>query len=268
VHSLTLRADSKVTGGTVIVSRDPDANTTRVEQPESKRHVTIAVLLPDKFLETSSGRASSFRGVNGNAAIVNRKTLPRQIPTDPRLMDLLTAQQHRHFMLDMIALLLMPPEHYGVRFAGGGEANTESGLADVVDVNGPYNLAARLFFDKESGRLQMLAFEEPPRSGPAAPPGDQAKAGSREAADAGRAAGQAASTLPENQPLFKSLQGPAAPPLVMDRNVRIRCADYRLVDGILLPYRITTEFGGGTDEWRVSKYEVNPPLKPQRFEKR
>jgi len=182
-------------------------------------------------------------------------------------MNLLTAQQHRQFMLYMIALLLTPPEHYGVRFADGGEANTESGLADVVQANGPYNLAARLFFDKETGRLRALAFEEPPRREPGPRPANPADAQSQEGAARGRPGGQAGSQAAGTQALFKELRGPIAPAPVTDRNIRIRCADYRLVDGILLPYRLTTEFGAGTDEWRVSKYEVNPPLKPKRFQK-
>jgi hypothetical protein len=251
VHSLSLEADSTVTGGVIIVRRNPDdSQATRVEQPETQRKVRIDILLPDKFLMTLRGRGpASIRGVNGKAPIVNREILSRPILTDPRLLDRLTAQHHRQFMLYMIGLLVMPPEHYGVQFADAGEE--EGGRADVVRATGPYNLAVQLFLDKETHRPRLLAFREPPRS-----------ASFKEAAkptDAGQ-------TDARDQPLFKSLEGPA-PALPANQEMQIAFADHRPVDGILLPFRITTTFGSSTDEWRISKYDVNPPLKPKLFEK-
>jgi hypothetical protein len=48
----------------------------------------------------------------------------------------------------------------------------------------------------------------------------------------------------------------------------MRLDDYRKVDGILLPYRITRAVNGQTnEEWTIRSYKLNPTFKPNTFTK-
>jgi hypothetical protein len=161
------------------------------------------------------------------------------------MLERATGGRKREFVRYITALLLMPPEQYHVVFSDGGEAEVENGRADVLDASGDCDFNARLFFDKTTHRLLALGFQEPPPLG-----------------GVKRPATAPAPTTGTDAPLLKTLEGPSSE----YGNMHMRLADYRAVDGILLPFRIRTE-AGRIDDWRVSKIAVNPPLKPKLFER-
>jgi hypothetical protein len=46
----------------------------------------------------------------------------------------------------------------------------------------------------------------------------------------------------------------------------LRFEDFRAVDGVQLPHRITQSIDGKpTEEWTVDRYQVNPAFKPSTF---
>ncbi len=262
VHSLSLEAKTRTSGTNIVyVMTNPDGTQTRrVENPELKGKIRLDVLLPDKFLLTRNN--GPFHGINGTRPIMNRSAPPPAILIRPQALDRLTALQHREFLRYVIALLLMPPAHYGVQFTDGGEKVTESGPADVVDAAGAYDFSARLYFDKTTHHLLLLSYREPPRSSAGTAPSDLRATPAPETTKPG----QPGSRDPRTEPLFRSLEGPVVAPPPGDPTGQIRLAEYRPVEGILFPHQITTEWHG-TDEWRISKYDVNGRLDPRRFDK-
>ena len=72
----------------------------------------------------------------------------------------------------------------------------------------------------------------------------------------------------------KQTQGPAdalaqAKPETSEVEVRWIASDYRNVNGLNLPHRLTRSTGGQlTAEIELQKVRVNPALKPDKFEKK
>ena len=49
----------------------------------------------------------------------------------------------------------------------------------------------------------------------------------------------------------------------------VHFADYKKVDGVMLPHTITQSVDGkATEEWTIAQYKVNPKLKPETFVKK
>ena len=51
--------------------------------------------------------------------------------------------------------------------------------------------------------------------------------------------------------------------------VSLYLGDYKKVDGVMLPHRLTQAIDGKTvDEWTIEKVKVNPPIKADLFDKK
>ena len=71
----------------------------------------------------------------------------------------------------------------------------------------------------------------------------------------------------EGKPQPEKFQIPLPPPHEMEAQVSF--SDFRAVDGILLPHRITQTFDGkATETWEVEKYEINSPRVLEKFNER
>lgn len=153
------------------------------------------------------------------------------------------------FARTIIGWLLTTPSSFPVEFSYAGEADSPDGKADVLDVKGPDTFAARLFLDQKSHKPLMLTYkgrkarimtrtmQAPPRSE------DEVK---KEMAEAEAKA--AAEPLVEYQVVF---------------------GDYRQVSGISFPHRLTKLVENEVnEEWEISKFKLNPQLKPEKFEKK
>jgi hypothetical protein len=250
VTSLSLKASERRTGSSVYVTR---AGAARMDNREMQSDVEIQIALPDKFIlaRTPVGSTSQhFSGILGGRLIAEASSMGGTTPTlfigGPDLVARVATQRVREFLRFTLAWLLMAPDQYSVQFSDAGEADTANGRADVLDAKGAYDFAARLFFDKQTHRLLMLEYREPPRAAPAA--------------DA-----DAPQTRPpdKGEPLFRSIEAPPTRP----GNMQIRLADHRPVDGIMLPHQMTID-AGSVQEWRISRFKVNPALNWKRFERR
>ena len=52
-------------------------------------------------------------------------------------------------------------------------------------------------------------------------------------------------------------------------NVTLYLGDYKNVDGVMLPHRLTQAVDGKTiEEWTIEKARINPPIKADLFEKK
>ena len=67
--------------------------------------------------------------------------------------------------------------------------------------------------------------------------------------------------------MIKEQQDKAGPPQEVEHQIRF--ADFRKVGGLTLPHRITqtSDSNDMTEEWEITKYEINPQLKPDTFKK-
>lgn len=146
----------------------------------------------------------------------------------------------------------------GVTFTYAGEAKSNDGAADVLDVKSA-DFQAKLFVDKATHLPLMLTFQGP----------DPAAMASRmrtfqrrdgETPEANRA-------RVEEERKAREAAGPP-PPMPMVEH-QLYFAEHKKVDGVMLPTRISRAVKGNTiEEIEIKKYKLNPKIDPAQFEKK
>ncbi|HJS23242.1 MAG TPA: hypothetical protein VJ751_02645 [Pyrinomonadaceae bacterium] len=231
----------------------------------------ISILLPNKYLVedamNSGGLSTAMintRGLNGDKAwsgnsggggMFIRMMGPGGQQASPEQME---EMQRRIFSAEfsryLLAMILTPPPALAVEYKYAGESEVEDAQADVIDVSGPDNFTVRVFFDKQSHiplllsyrgpKPRIMTMQRPSRNG--ATPDDIRKA--REEAEKRMSS--------EN------------PPVPEEVDFFIRLTDHKKVGGLTLPHKLTflteTEV---SEEFEISKYQVNPQFKADLFEK-
>jgi hypothetical protein len=130
----------------------------------------------------------------------------------------------------MLVWLCSTPSSLPVEFtyAGQAVAQADGKNADVLNVTGTNNFAARLFIHPETHQVLMLSY----------------KAGSRN-----RGAQEASVNAAESE-------------------VRWAVSDYRKVDGLNLPHQLVIFLNGQPiEEVIIKKVKINPSIKPNKFER-
>jgi hypothetical protein len=228
----------------------------------------ISILLPNKYLVEDAMNAGGLstamintRGLNGDKAwsgssggggMVFRMAGPGGAQVTPEQMEaglrrIYTAEFSRY----LLAMILTPPPSLTVEYKYAGESEVEDVQAEVIDVTAPDNLSVRIFFDKKSHLPLLLSYRGPkPRTitmtRSAGKPEDLKKV--RE--DAEKRASAEAATAPEEVDFY------------------IRLTEHRKVDGLTLPHKFTFLTGDEvSEEFEISKYELNPQFKADQFEK-
>jgi hypothetical protein len=230
----------------------------------------ISIALPDKYLVEDSmnpgGMSTALvntRGLNGERAwsgssggggMIFRMGGPGGSQLTPEQME---AAQRRMYQAEfsryLLAMILMPPTSMQVEFKYAGESDVEDVPADVVDVTGPDRFSVRLFFDKKTHLPLLLSYRGPkPRMLTMTRQG-----GEKNPDDIKKAREEAEKKLRE--------EGPAVPEEV---DFFIRLTDHKKVDGVMLPHKFTflTE-SEVSEEFEISKYQVNPQFKAGKFQK-
>ena len=231
----------------------------------------ISILLPNKYLVedamNSGGLSTAMintRGLNGDKAwsgnsggggMVFRIMGPGGQQASPEQMEEMQRRMYSaEFSRYLLAMILTPPPALAVEYKYAGESEVEDAQADVIDVSGPDNFAVRVFFDKQSHIPLLLSYRGPkPRvmtmtrqAGSGGTPEDMKKA--REEA-------------------MKRMAG-ENPPASDEVDFFIRLTDHKKVGGLMLPHKLTflTE-SEVSEEFEISKYQVNPQFKADLFEK-
>ena len=231
----------------------------------------ISILLPNKYLVEDAMNAGGLstamintRGLDGEKAwsgnsgggggMVFRIGGPGGQQVSAEQME---AMQRRIYTAEfsryLLAMILTPPPSLAVEYKYAGESDVEDTQADVIDVSGPDNFSVRVFFDKKSHIPLLLSYRGPkPRimtmtrqAGSGSKPEDIAKA--REDAE-------------------KKMHAEAPVPEEVDFYIRL--TDHKKVGGLMLPHKLTflTE-NEVSEEFEISKYQLNPQFKADRFEK-
>ena len=140
----------------------------------------------------------------------------------------------------MLGMFASSYSSYPLTFTYLAQAEAPQGKADVLDVKGPANFAAKLFVNAQTHVPIMVSWEVrapsgPPRGGPppagaAAPPGSASQ-----------------------------------PPAPVEH--RLYFADYREVDGLQFPFRLRRAIGPDTtEETTFDRFRINARVDPRRFE--
>jgi len=241
--------------------------------------VTLDFLLPDKFMKSETLNGPEGTGptmvqtLNGDREWSDVKSngpgvfmtygqgpeADKNAEAD-RVKDI--RQEFARYLL--VFLLRSPPSSQPVEFIYAGEAEAEDGRADVLDIKSAEGFAARLFLDQQthlplmisfSTKISVIAFRQ--FQGPAQEP----KGGLVTRAQ-----------VPASNDQLKGNPPPGvrlAQPELRQVQIELRFSDYRAVEGLLLPHRIHQRTGEDlTEEWQMKKYQLNPLLKPEKFQKK
>jgi hypothetical protein len=233
----------------------------------------ISILLPNKYLVedamNAGGLATSMintRGLNGDRAwnansggggnMIIRMGGPGGQNLTPEQME---AAQRRMYAAEfsryLLAMILTAPPSLAVEYKYAGESDVEDVPADVIDVTAPDNFSVRIFFDKKSHLPLLLSYRGPkPRIMTMTRQGSGTV---RSAEEMKKARDEAEKKL--------TAEAPAVPEEV---DYFIRLTEHKKVGGLMLPHKLTllTE-SEVSEEFEISKYQLNPQFKADRFEK-
>ncbi|HEY0762476.1 MAG TPA: hypothetical protein VGD61_08890 [Pyrinomonadaceae bacterium] len=232
----------------------------------------ISILLPDKYLVEDAMNAGGLstamintRGLNGDKAwngnsgggggMVFRIGGPGGQQASPEQMEaMLKRVYNAEFSRYLLAMILTPPPSLAVEYKYVGESDVEDAKADVIDVSGPDKFSVRVYFDQSSHLPLLLSYRGPKprimtmtRQAGSAPKPDEIKKAQEEAEKKMHA------------------EAPAAPEEV---DFYIRLTDHKKVNGVMLPHKLTflTE-NEVSEEFEISKYQLNPQFKADHFDK-
>lgn len=232
----------------------------------------ISIQLPNKYVVEDAmsmgGMSTSIittRGLNGEHAwsessggggmVIRFGNGPGGAQLSPEQME---AAQRRMYQAEfsryLLAMILTAPSSLAVEYKYAGESEVEDAQADVVDVTGPDKFSARIFFDKKTHLPLLLSYRGPkPRIMTMTRQGG----GPRTPEEMKKARDEAEKKM--------QAEAPAVPEEV---DFYIRLTDHKKVDGLTLPYKFTflTE-SEVSEEFEISKYQVNPQFKTDKFEK-
>ena len=232
----------------------------------------ISISLPNKYLVedamNSGGHSISMtntRGLNGDQAWSansgggnmfirmggpgGQSLTPEQIEAAQRRM------YGAEFARYLLAMILTAPPSLAAEYRYAGESEVEDVQADVVDITAPDNFSVRIFFDKKSHLPLLLSYRGPkPR----------VMTMTREGGGARRSPEDIKKAREEMEKKMQA-EGPARPEEV---DFYIRLTEHKKVGGLMLPHKLTflTE-SEVSEEFEISKYQLNPQFKADRFEK-
>lgn len=233
----------------------------------------ISILLPNRYLVEDSfnpgGLSTAMintRTLNGDHAwnassgggggMIFRMGTPGGQQATPEQIE---AALRRIYQIEMarylFAITLAPPADFAVEYTYAGESEVDDVKADVIDVTGPDKFAIRLFFDKQSHLPLLLSYRGPkPRIMTMT---RQAGSGAMKPEDLKKHREEAEKKL--------AAEAPEKPEEV---DFYIRLSDHKKVGGLLLPHKFTflTE-SEVSEEFEISKYQMNAQFKSDKFDK-
>ncbi len=231
---------------------------------EMSGEIQLDLLLPDKMMRTEimspmpSVEITRIEAINGDKVWSDQQSsgmgggmivIRRPGGDTPKGHVMQQNAVRADFSRLAIGWLLSSPSSFPVEYLYAGEAEAPDGKADVLDVKGSNGFALRLFLDKKTHQPLMLTYVgRKPRmvmNSVSGGPGNREEIEKRV---------KEAEVEAANQP---------------EVEFQIRFTDYRDVNGISLPHRLTRAVDGEVnEEWEMTKFKINPPLKPEKFDKK
>jgi hypothetical protein len=242
----------------------------KVEEKEAtlKGKVEFAFLFPDKFRKREKGNDVAgwpydrYQIVNGQEAWLyppppapstRKSRMVVSVDDAERSYEQQAQAARADLTLYALSWLLRPLPTYPVELSYEGEVDDVAGRAHVIGIKGPDGFAAVLLLDWQTYRpLTMLYVTVSPvrEEIVVSAVGFNRRYIAQTFARARREA--AARTRPPRRV-----------------EVRINFSDYRAVQGLLLPHRLTTlRNGQAAEEMEISDFVLNRPISLQKFEAR
>jgi len=242
-------------------------------QAEMTGEINYDLLIPDKMIKTETmnpmpgieiTRVEALNGDDvwedqqqhgGGGGMMIFRRGPGGPGADPeKAQDMLRLAVRSDFARLLIGWLLITPSSFPVEFSFAGEAESPDGKADVLDVKGPGRFAARLFLDQKTHYPLMLTYNgRKPRV-------------MTQTATAG-ASRNPPGNPEEMEKRMKEMEAEAAKQ--PDVEFRIFLSDYRAVDGVAFPHKLTRSIENEVnEELEIKNVKINPQLKPEKFLKK
>ena len=159
----------------------------------------------------------------------------------------------------------------GTPWVDAGIAESPEGKADILETKEETGRTLRLFIDQETHLPLMVQYQDPKpmvmiNGGPGRGPGPGGPGGPGGAGPGGAGPGGPPPMTPDEvQKRVAEMQ--RNPPQL--GTFAMHLGDYKKVDGIMLPHKIETSLDGEpNEEWTVEKYQVNPQIKADTWEKK
>src|SRR5262245_36304160 len=238
-------------------------------QMEMTGEVSYDLLLPDKMMKTETmnpapsleiTRIETLNGDDiwedqqqhgGGGGIMIFRRGPGGPGVDPeKARDMMRQGVRSDFARLAIGWLLTTPSSFPVEYSSAGEAESPDGKADMLDVKGPDGFAMRLFLDQKTHYPLMLTYN-----------------GKKPRVMTQTAAPGAPRNPEEMEKRMKEMEAEAA----KQPNVefRIYLSDYREVNGVSIPHKMTSSIEDEVnEELEIKNVKVNPQLKPEKFVKK
>jgi hypothetical protein len=238
-------------------------------QMEMTGEVSYDLLLPDKMMksemmspapsleitriETLNGddvwEDQQQHGGGGGMMIFRRG--PGGPAADPeKAREIMRQGVRSEFARLSIGLLLTTPSSFPVEYSFAGEAESPDGKADVLEAKGPGGFAVRLFLDQKTHRPLMLAYN------------------ARKPRVMTQTTAPGAHRNPEEmEKRMKEMEAETAKQ--PDVEFRIYLSDYREVNGVSIPHKMTKSIEDEVnEELEIKSVRINPQFKPEKFVKK
>jgi hypothetical protein len=243
----------------------------------------ISIELPDKYLrkdefpaEESDPTSTGFAGevllqLPLPATPVGRPGGPP--PPTPQQLDAQRRTRLTTLRQDVARLALGifadSPLGYPLTFAFAARAEAPQGTADVLDVTGEGNFRARLFVNGATHLPIMVSWQQPPTNVivtvPGAPPPATVAPGA--AVVVGPAPPATDAPQADKDKYAQDVVALRTKTQATPVEHRLYFADYREVDGVLLPFRLRRAIGADTtEETTFDRFRVNTRIDPRKFE--
>ncbi len=169
---------------------------------------------------------------------------------NPRMAELMKQRLHAQYAPITLGLLFAPPPGFALEYNYIGEKPFRQTVAEVITLTGPGDFKADLYLDQKTFLPLLLRLVVGGVMRPAMvvmPHGTTPEEG-RRALEIARQ------------------QADAKPPGQQEREKLILFEEYRTVDGVLFPHKISTQINGRLiEELTFTKFKVNQPIKPEKF---
>jgi hypothetical protein len=171
----------------------------------------------------------------------------------PEQIDELRTRRMRVQMYRLTAALLADA---GTQWVDAGVAESPDGKADILETKEETGRTLRLFIDQGTRLPLMVQYQDPKpvvmMGGPGGP----------------RGPGQPPPPPPSPEEMQKRMEEVRRTPPQLG-TYALHLSDFKKVGGIMLPHKIETSLDGEpNEEWTIEKYQVNPSIKADFWDKK
>ena len=246
---------------------------------EMSGDIELEMLLPDKFLKSSVmspipnieiTRLEAMNGENvwtdmqnnapaGGNFIFRAGPGPGGATSSPEQQRIQQNFSRQEWTRLMLGLLGQAPASIQIECSYAGEAEAPDGVADLLEIKSKaIGLTAQLFLDQKTHRPLMISYQgRKPRIAMVTRQISHEDVKKKSPEDLEKEMKDARD---------KSQAQAAQEPLV---EIQLRFEEYQSEGGVTLPHRITRTIDGQVnEEWQLTKFKINPAIKPDKFEKK